>query len=229
MKIDEHAKRLIERNPEKEVLNTGHTLSTLRSDLKKREEVMADVEKWTGTLRDKKKNALEDALDADYGEKVQYYRDAEQNRIKLELLEDLRDMLLTEQLFLSKLVNQCLRQNYIDDANRSFGFDVDISGLDADAVSSAIDRSSIMEQESVDVIEEIDSALGRSGDVDMPIDLAESRREAEELEADEIEDNIGGGVEDRLNDHIKKELEQMEDNGDDDDDDDDNAPVDVTI
>jgi len=179
---------------------------------------MNGVENWTGTLRDKKKDALENALDADYGEKVQHYRDAEQNRIKLELLEDFRDMLLTEQLFLSKLVNQCLRQNYVDDANGSFGFDVDISELDAEAVSSAIDRSSIMEKESAEVIEEIDSALGRSGDVDMPIDLAESRREAEELEADEIEDDIDGGVEDRLNNHIRDKLEEMEDEGDDNED-----------
>jgi len=211
MKLNDQARRLIERNPEETVLGTGYTLSTMRSDLELRDDVLDSIEGWVDKMRARKKDALENALDADYGEKIQYYRQGEEARLKLETLEEIRDKLMVEQLFLSKLVNQHLRQNYLDNTSHSFGFEVDIGEMDASAVANAVDRSDIMEEDTVKIIEEIDEAMGRAGDVDMAVDLSQVRAEAEELEADDLEAEMeSGGVEQQLDTQIEEELEDME-------------------
>lgn len=211
MKIDEQAKRLIQRNSEETVLGTGYSLSTIREDLEDRESTLQSIERWTEKIRERKFNALKNASDADFGDKIRHYRKGEQARGQLETLEDLHDKVMVEQLFLSKLVNQHLRQNYVDNTTESFGFQVDIAEMDAGEVSNAIDRSDVLEEETVKTIQEIDEAMSRAGDVDMPVDLSEVRREAEELEADELESEIEGSrVEDQLDRRIDQELREMD-------------------
>lgn len=211
MNLNDTVRQFVSGKEERTVLGTGHTLEEFQTDLDNREAVLKDVEAHLRKLYERKRDALQEALGESGSDKLEPYRVAQIMTMKMEDLNDLRNKLLVEQLFLTKLMLHEVSENFASDTSEMFGFTIAVSDLDADEISSAIDRADAKEDESMQVIEEVNKAMDRTDDFDMPLGVDEMRRQVEELEAEEIEADIPeSAMDEEIDNKIQEELDKLE-------------------
>jgi hypothetical protein len=196
------------------VFNTEYTLDDIDNELSRREDVIQRVEKKTDKHHKLKRKYLEKAADSKNQRKLRYVSKAKENELHKSFYSELFDNMMAQQLFLTKLSLEAKRRQIGADPMEQFGFDVDIAGMDADAVTNALQKSSIQQEEIGDTIEQIQMEFDADSHSGLSLDLDELKQEAEMLEASDIESNsvdLGSEWDDAIDQQIDEELDRLDD------------------
>ena len=207
------ALKLLSRRPNG-VFNTEYTLDDIDDELSRREDVIQRVEKKTDKHHKLKRKYLEKAADSKNQRKLRYVSKAKENELHKSFYSELFDNMMAQQLFLTKLSLEAKRRQIGADPMEQFGFDVDIAGMDADAVTNALQKSSIQQEEIGDTIEQIQMEFDADSHSGMSLDLDELKQEAEMLEASDIESesvDLGSEWDDAIDQQIDEELDRLDD------------------
>jgi hypothetical protein len=200
--------------PQRGVFNTGYTLEELEAELSRREAVIQKVEKKTDNHHRKKRNYLEKAGDSKNQRKLRYVAKAKENEMHKSFFAELFDNLMAQQLFLTKLVLEGKRRRIFADPVEEFGFEIDISGMNADAVTNALQESSMRQEEVGDTIEQIEMEFDTADHSGISLDLDELKDEADMLEASDIESGsleLSSQWDEAIDQQIDEELDRLED------------------
>ena len=207
------ALKLLSRRPNG-VFNTEYTLDDIDNELSRREDVIQRVEKKTDKHHKLKRKYLEKAADSKNQRKLRYVSKAKENELHKSFYSELFDNMMAQQLFLTKLSLEAKRRQIGADPMEQFGFDVDIAGMDADAVTNALQKSSIQQEEIGDTIEQIQMEFDADSHSGLSLDLDELKQEAEMLEASDIESDsvdLGSEWDDAIDQQIDEELDRLDD------------------
>ena len=207
------ALKLLSRRPNG-VFNTEYTLDDIDDELSRREDVIQRVEKKTDKHHKLKRKYLEKAADSKNQRKLRYVSKAKENELHKSFYSELFDNMMAQQLFLTKLSLEAKRRQIGADPMEQFGFDVDIAGMDADAVTNALQKSSIQQEEIGDTIEQIQMEFDADSHSGLSLDLDELKQEAEMLEASDIESDsvdLGSEWDDAIDQQIDEELDRLDD------------------
>ena len=207
------ALKLLSRRPNG-VFNTEYTLDDIDDELSRRENVIQRVEKKTDKHHKLKRKYLEKAADSKNQRKLRYVSKAKENELHKSFYSELFDNMMAQQLFLTKLSLEAKRREIGADPMEQFGFDVDIAGMDADAVTNALQKSSIQQEEIGDTIEQIQMEFDADSHSGLSLDLDELKQEAEMLEASDIESDsvdLGSEWDDAIDQQIDEELDRLDD------------------
>ena len=207
------ALKLLSRRPNG-VFNTEYTLDDIDNELSRREEVIQRVEKKTDKHHKLKRKYLEKAADSKNQRKLRYVSKAKENELYKSFYSELFDNMMAQQLFLTKLSLEAKRRQIGADPMEQFGFDVDIAGMDADAVTNALQKSSIQQEEIGDTIEQIQMEFDADSHSGLSLDLDELKQEAEMLEASDIKSDsvdLGSEWDDAIDQQIDEELDRLDD------------------
>ena len=207
------ALKLLSRRPNG-VFNTEYTLDDIDNELSRREDVIQRVEKKTDKHHKLKRKYLEKAADSKNQRKLRYVSKAKENELHKSFYSELFDNMMAQQLFLTKLSLEAKRREIGADPMEQFGFDVDIAGMDADAVTNALQKSSIQQEEIGDTIEQIQMEFDADSHSGLSLDLDELKQEAEMLEASDIESDsvdLGSEWDDAIDQQIDEELDRLDD------------------
>ena len=207
------ALKLLSRRPNG-VFNTEYTLDDIDDELSRREDVIQRVEKKTDKHHKLKRKYLEKAADSKNQRKLRYVSKAKENELHKSFYSELFDNMMAQQLFLTKLSLEAKRRQIGADPMEQFGFDVDIAGMDANAVTNALQKSSIQQEEIGDTIEQIQMEFDADSHSGMSLDLDELKQEAEMLEASDIESesvDLGSEWDDAIDQQIDEELDRLDD------------------
>ena len=207
------ALKLLSRRPNG-VFNTEYTLDDIDNELSRHEEVIQRVEKKTDKHHKLKRKYLEKAADSKNQRKLRYVSKAKENELYKSFYSELFDNMMAQQLFLTKLSLEAKRRQIGADPMEQFGFDVDIAGMDADAVTNALQKSSIQQEEIGDTIEQIQMEFDADSHSGLSLDLDELKQEAEMLEASDIESDsvdLGSEWDDAIDQQIDEELDRLDD------------------
>ena len=207
------ALKLLSRRPNG-VFNTEYTLDDIDNELSRHEEVIQRVEKKTDKHHKLKRKYLEKAADSKNQRKLRYVSKAKENELHKSFYSELFDNMMAQQLFLTKLSLEAKRRQIGADPMEQFGFDVDIAGMDADAVTNALQKSSIQQEEIGDTIEQIQMEFDADSHSGLSLDLDELKQEAEMLEASDIESDsvdLGSEWDDAIDQQIDEELDRLDD------------------
>jgi hypothetical protein len=207
------ALKLLSRRPNG-VFNTEYTLDDIDNELSQREDMIQRVEKKTDKHHKLKRKYLEKAADSKNQRKLRYVSKAKENELHKSFYSELFDNMMAQQLFLTKLSLEAKRRQIGADPMEQFGFDVDIAGMDADAVTNALQKSSIQQEEIGDTIEQIQMEFDADSHSGLSLDLDELKEEAEMLEASDIESDsvdLGSEWDDAIDQQIDEELDRLDD------------------
>ena len=207
------ALKLLSRRPNG-VFNTEYTLDDIDNELSRREDMIQRVEKKTDKHHKLKRKYLEKAADSKNQRKLRYVSKAKENELHKSFYSELFDNMMAQQLFLTKLSLEAKRRQIGADPMEQFGFDVDIAGMDADAVTNALQKSSIQQEEIGDTIEQIQMEFDADSHSGLSLDLDELKQEAEMLEASDIESDsvdLGSEWDDAIDQQIDEELDRLDD------------------
>jgi len=207
------ALKLLSRRPNG-VFNTEYTLDDIDNELSRREDVIQRVEKKTDKHHKLKRKYLEKAADSKNQRKLRYVSKAKENELHKSFYSELFDNMMAQQLFLTKLSLEAKRRQIGADPMEQFGFDVDIAGMDANAVTNALQKSSIQQEEIGDTIEQIQMEFDADSHSGLSLDLDELKEEAEMLEASDIESDsvdLGSEWDDAIDQQIDEELDRLDD------------------
>jgi len=207
------ALKLLSRRPNG-VFNTEYTLDDIDNELSRREDVIQRVEKKTDKHHKLKRKYLEKAADSKNQRKLRYVSKAKENELHKSFYSELFDNMMAQQLFLTKLSLEAKRRQIGADPMEQFGFDVDIAGMDANAVTNALQKSSIQQEEIGDTIEQIQMEFDADSHSGLSLDLDELKQEAEMLEASDIESDsvdLGSEWDDAIDQQIDEELDRLDD------------------
>ena len=196
------------------VFNTRYTISQLQDELERREEIIQKVEKRTDNHHKRKKKFLKKAAESRNQRKLRLMAKAKESEMNKTFYAELFDNLMIQQLFLTKLVLEAKRQRIFEDPMQNLGFDVDIASMNVEAVSMALEDSSIKQDEVQETIEQLKVSLDTADRDGLSLDLDELKEEADMLEASEIESesfDLGSEWDESIDQQIEEELDQLDD------------------
>lgn len=196
------------------VFNTRYTISQLQDELERREEIIQKVEKRTDNHHKRKKKFLKKAAESRNQRKLRLMAKAKESEMNKTFYAELFDNLMVQQLFLTKLVLEAKRQRIFEDPMQNLGFDVDIASMNVEAVSMALEDSSIKQDEVQETIEQLEVSLDTADRDGLSLDLDELKEEADMLEASEIESesfDLGSEWDESIDQQIEEELDQLDD------------------
>lgn len=196
------------------VFNTRYTISQLQDELERREEIIQKVEKRTDNHHKRKKKFLKKAAESRNQRKLRLMAKAKESEMNKTFYAELFDNLMVQQLFLTKLVLEAKRQRIFEDPMQNLGFDVDIASMNVEAVSMALEDSSIKQDEVQETIEQLKVSLDTADRDGLSLNLDELKEEADMLEASEIESesfDLGSDWDESINQQIEEELDQLDD------------------
>lgn len=196
------------------VFNTRYTISQLQDELERREEIIQKVEKRTDNHHKRKKKFLKKAAESRNQRKLRLMAKAKESEMNKTFYAELFDNLMVQQLFLTKLVLEAKRQRIFEDPMQNLGFDVDIASMNVEAVSMALEDSSIKQDEVQETIEQLKVSLDTADRDGLSLNLDELKEEADILEASEIESesfDLGSDWDESINQQIEEELDQLDD------------------
>lgn len=196
------------------VFNTKYTISQLQDELDRREEIIQKVEKRTDNHHERKKKYLKKAAESRNQRKLRLMAKAKESEMNKTFYAELFDNLMVQQLFLTKLVLEAKRQRIFEDPMRNLGFDVDIASMNVEAVSTALEDSSIKQDEVQETIEQLEVSLDTADRNGLSLNLDELKEEADMLEASEIESesfDIGSDWDESIDQQIEEELDRLDD------------------
>lgn len=196
------------------VFNTKYTISQLQDELDRREDIIQKVEKRTDNHHERKKKYLKKAAKSRNQRKLRLMAKAKESEMNKTFYAELFDNLMVQQLFLTKLVLEAKRQRIFEDPMRNLGFDVDIASMNVEAVSTALEDSSIKQDDVQDTIEQLEVSLDTGDRNGLSLDLDELKAEADMLEASEIESesfDIGSDWDASIDRQIEEELDRLDD------------------
>jgi hypothetical protein len=126
---------------------------------------------------------------------------------------ELFDNLMAQQLFLTKLVLEAKRQRIFDDPMRKLGFDVDIASMNVGAVATALEQSSIRQDEVQETIEQLEISLDSVNGDGLSLDLDDLKQEADMLSASDIDSSfdLGSDWDEAIDQQIEEELNRLDD------------------
>ena len=199
--------------PNQGVFDTGYTLGQLQNELERREEVIERVEKRTDHHHEQKKRYLKKAAEARNQRKLRFVTKMKESEMNKSFYAELFDNLMAQQLFLTKLVLEAKRQRIFDDPMRKLGFGVDIAALDTEAVGTALEQSSIRQDEVQETIEQLEISLNSLDDDGLSLDLENLKEEADMLSASDIDSSfdLGSDWDETIDQQIDEELDRLED------------------
>jgi hypothetical protein len=196
------------------VFNTRYTISQLQDELERREEIIQKVEKRTDNHHKRKKKFLKKAAESRNQRKLRLMAKAKESEMNKTFYAELFDNLMVQQLFLTKLVLEAKRQRIFEDPMQNLGFDVDIASMNVEAVSMALEDSSIKQDEVQETIEQLEVSLDTADRDGLSLNLDELKEEADMLEASEIESesfDLGSEWDESIDQQIEEELDQLDD------------------
>lgn len=196
------------------VFNTRYTISQLQDELERREEIIQKVEKRTDNHHKRKKKFLKKAAESRNQRKLRLMAKAKESEMNKTFYAELFDNLMVQQLFLTKLVLEAKRQRIFEDPMQNLGFDVDIASMNVEAVSMALEDSSIKQDEVQETIEQLEVSLDTADRDGLSLNLDELKEEADMLEASEIESesfDLGSDWDESIDQQIEEELGQLDD------------------
>ena len=196
------------------VFNTRYTISQLQDELERREEIIQKVEKRTDNHHKRKKKFLKKAAESRNQRKLRLMAKAKESEMNKTFYAELFDNLMVQQLFLTKLVLEAKRQRIFEDPMQNLGLDVDIASMNVEAVSMALEDSSIKQDEVQETIEQLEVSLDTADRDGLSLDLDELKEEADMLEASEIESesfDLGSDWDESIDQQIEEELGQLDD------------------
>jgi hypothetical protein len=196
------------------VFNTRYTISQLQDELERREEIIQKVEKRTDNHHKRKKKFLKKAAESRNQRKLRLMAKAKESEMNKTFYAELFDNLMVQQLFLTKLVLEAKRQRIFEDPMQNLGFDVDIASMNVEAVSMALEDSSIKQDEVQETIEQLKVSLDTADRDGLSLNLDELKEEADMLEASEIESesfDLGSEWDESIDQQIEEELDQLDD------------------
>jgi hypothetical protein len=196
------------------VFNTRYTISQLQDELERREEIIQKVEKRTDNHHKRKKKFLKKAAESRNQRKLRLMAKAKESEMNKTFYAELFDNLMVQQLFLTKLVLEAKRQRIFEDPMQNLGFDVDIASMNVEAVSMALEDSSIKQDEVQETIEQLKVSLDTADRNGLSLNLDELKEEADMLEASEIESesfDLGSEWDESIDQQIEEELDQLDD------------------
>lgn len=196
------------------VFNTRYTISQLQDELERREEIIQKVEKRTDNHHKRKKKFLKKAAESRNQRKLRLMAKAKESEMNKTFYAELFDNLMVQQLFLTKLVLEAKRQRIFEDPMQNLGFDVDIASMNVEAVSMALEDSSIKQDEVQETIEQLKVSLDTADRDGLSLNLDELKEEADILEASEIESesfDLGSEWDESIDQQIEEELDQLDD------------------
>ena len=196
------------------VFNTRYTISQLQDELERREEIIQKVEKRTDNHHKRKKKFLKKAAESRNQRKLRLMAKAKESEMNKTFYTELFDNLMVQQLFLTKLVLEAKRQRIFEDPMQNLGFDVDIASMNVEAVSMALEDSSIKQDEVQETIEQLKVSLDTADRDGLSLNLDELKEEADMLEASEIESesfDLGSEWDESIDQQIEEELDQLDD------------------
>ena len=196
------------------VFNTRYTISQLQDELERREEIIQKVEKRTDNHHKRKKKFLKKAAESRNQRKLRLMAKAKESEMNKTFYAELFDNLMVQQLFLTKLVLEAKRQRIFEDPMQNLGFDVDIASMNVEAVSMALEDSSIKQDEVQETIEQLEVSLDTADRDGLSLNLDELKEEADMLEASEIESesfDLGSDWDESIDQQIEEELDQLDD------------------
>jgi len=196
------------------VFNTRYTISQLQDELERREDIIQKVEKRTDNHHDRKKKYLKKAAESQNQRKLRLMAKAKESEMNKTFYAELFDNLMVQQLFLTKLVLEAKRQRIFEDPMQNLGFDVDIASMNVEAVSMALEDSSIRQDEVQETIEQLEVSLDTADRDGLSLDLDELKEEADMLEASEIESesfDLGSDWDESVDQQIEEELDRLDD------------------
>lgn len=202
--------------PSNGVFNTGYTLDELESELERRDQAIQKVEKRTDKYHRRKKKYLEKAASAKNQRKLRFVSKAKEAEMYKSFFSELFDNLMAQQLFLTKLCLEAKRRQIFDSPMDEFGFDIDIAGMNVEAVTDSLQRSDLQQEEIGSTMEEIQMEFDTMDHSGLSLDLKDLKEEADMLEASDIESgstsfDLGEDWNSAIDEQIQDELEQMED------------------
>jgi hypothetical protein len=199
--------------PNQGVFNTGYTLGQLQNELERREEVIERVEKRTDHHHEQKKRYLKKAAEARNQRKLRFVTKMKESEMNKSFYAELFDNLMIQQLLLTKLVLEAKRQRIFDDPMRKLGFGVDITALDTEAVGTALEQSSIRQDEVQETIEQLEISLDSVDRDGLSLDLDDLKEEADMLSASDIDSSfdLGSDWDETIDQQIDEELDRLED------------------
>ena len=196
------------------VFNTRYTISQLQDELERREEIIQKVEKRTDNHHKRKKKFLKKAAESRNQRKLRLMAKAKESEMNKTFYAELFDNLMVQQLFLTKLVLEAKRQRIFENPMQNLGFDVDIASMNVEAVSMALEDSSIKQDEVQETIEQLEVSLDTADRDGLSLNLDELKEEADMLEASEIESesfDLGSDWDESIDQQIEEELDQLDD------------------
>lgn len=196
------------------VFNTGYTLDEIEEELNRRDKAIQRVEKKTDKYYKRKKKYLQKAANSKNQRKLRFVAKAKEAEMYKSFFAELFDNLMAQQLFLTKLSLKAKRRNIFQSPMEEFGFDVDIGGMNQDAVTDALQRSSFEQDDIQSTIEDVQMEFDTMDDDGLSLDLDELKEEADMLEASNIESDgvdLGGSFNEAIDNQIEKELDELED------------------
>ena len=196
------------------VFNTRYTISQLQDELERREEIIQKVEKRTDNHHKRKKKFLKKAAESRNQRKLRLMAKAKESEMNKTFYAELFDNLMVQQLFLTKLVLEAKRQRIFEDPMQNLGFDVDIASMNVEAVSMALEDSSIKQDEVQETIEQLKVSLDTADRDGLSLNLDELKEEADMLEASEIESesfDLGSEWDESIDQQIEEELDRLDD------------------
>ena len=199
--------------PNQGVFNTGYTLSQLQNELERREEVIERVEKRTDHHHKQKKRYLKKAAEARNQRKLRFVTKMKESEMNKSFYAELFDNLMAQQLFLTKLVLEAKRQRIFDDPMRKLGFDVDIASMNVGAVATALEQSSIRQDEVQETIEQLEISFDSVDSDGLSLDLDDLKQEADMLSASDIDSSfdLGSDWDEAIDQQIEEELNRLDD------------------
>lgn len=196
------------------VFNTKYTISQLQDELERRDDIIQKVEKRTDNHHERKKKYLKKAAESRNQRKLRLMAKAKESEMNKTFYAELFDNLMVQQLFLTKLVLEAKRQRIFEDPMRNLGFDVDIASMNVEAVSIALEDSSIKQDDVQETIEQLKVSLDTADRDGLSLDLDELKEEADMLEASEIESSsfeLGSDWDESIDQQIEEELDRLDD------------------
>ncbi|MFC4359273.1 hypothetical protein ACFO0N_15105 [Halobium salinum] len=199
------------------VFGTRYTLEDIDTELDHRDKVIKKVERKADKHHRQKKKYLQKAVESKNQRKLRYVAKAKEAEMHKSFFSELFDNLMAQQLFLTKLSLKAKEKRIFDSPMEEFGFEIDIGGMNADAISNALQSSSFNQDEIGQTMEEIQMEFDMMDDsTGISLDLDDIKKEAEMLEAEDIRSDsfeLGGDLNSAIDDQIEKELNNLEAGG----------------
>lgn len=191
-------------------LNSGHTREEIREDVKKREEVLSELDQRIQLSERKARMHFQKALESEGSAKLRHYRKANSYKTYRDGLREVADKVANEQQTLSLMDIQSIKEE-LNNPDELFDFNIDLAELDVDEVSTAIEQTGIDSKESERVREQLQMSVDAVEAPSPP--YSELMEEGEAIEAEriqeEVEDLGEGRDQSGLDDEIRDELEDL--------------------